>query len=620
MAETSAFDDFLAADEAGWRRLVARSLEMRPFEALISETFEGLEIQPLYQRVETSRPRACRQRPGPWKIAQRIDHPDPAAANRQAHIDLEGGADALVLAVAPAPAARGFGTTIRDPGDLETALRTIDLDRIEMRIDAGLRSLDIAELLREAARQTRLTTAALDIDLGHDPIGDFARSGALLSAPKLIGGDAAAMSRSLRSSGFAGHLFLADGRPYHEAGAGEAQELACVLATAIAYLRLLEDNGLGLDEARREIAFLLVADSDVFATISKFRALRQLWARVESACALDREPIRLHAETAFRMTTRTDSRTNILRATTAASSAAIGGGDTITVLPHTLALGLPDPAARRLARNTGLLLLHEARLADVTDPSAGSGAFESLTADLCRRAWALFQQIEARGGMIASLEAGLPQAFVQKAALARRRAIAERRLAITGASAFPDLAEAPAMVLEPAHAVPPTPPTSAAATCGPLDSRRDSEPFDALRALSNDRLARTGARPRIFSVSFGTAASGFASIESVREVFAAGGIETVPYSGMITPVDVAAAFDRSGCKIACVHAPRTVPRERVTAIILALRDAGATGVYLMARPADVAREVADDVVLVAEGLNLVAALQDAAAQAAAEDS
>src|SRR3974390_1446591 len=99
------------------------------------------------------------------------------------------------------------------------------------------------------------------------------------------------------------------------------------------------------------------------------------------------------------MLTQRDPYVNMLRATMATFSAGLGGANAVTVLPHTLALGLPDALARRVARNTQLILLEESNLAKVTDPAAGSGGLESLTQELCQAAWALFQEIEKAGGV-----------------------------------------------------------------------------------------------------------------------------------------------------------------------------------------------------------------------------
>src|SRR3984893_8135252 len=371
-------DTFPPASEADWRRLVERVLDGRPFESLVSTTFEGMKIAPLYQRPTNESARVMRQKPGAWTISQRMDHPEPETANQMARADLIGGADALTLTIAQAHSARGFGVRIDGGTGLDAALAGIDLDLVPVRVDAWPRALAIAPAFASMARNRRLTSASLDVDFGHDPVGHLARTGILPP-----GRGVAEMHKLLRGAGFAGHLLLADGRPYHEAGAGAAQELGCVIATGVEYLRLLEANGLSLEDARSEIAFLLAADADEFLSLAKFRALRLLWARVESACGLAPNPMRLHAETAFRMMTKYDPWINILRTAMGVFCAGVGGADAITVLPFTLVLGLPDDFARRIARNTQLILIHEAKLAKVADPAAGAGSFEALTDELC---------------------------------------------------------------------------------------------------------------------------------------------------------------------------------------------------------------------------------------------
>ncbi len=511
-------DTFPPASEADWRALVERVLDGRPFESLVSTTFEGRKIAPLYPRATSEGARALRQKPGAWTISQRMDHPEPETANQMARADLDGGADALTLTVSQAHSARGFGGRIDGERDLDAALAGIDLDLISLRVDAGARALDIAPAFASMARNRRLTSASLDVDFGHDPVGHLARTGVLPPGRGL-----AEMRKHLRDAGFAGHLLLADGRPYHEAGAGEAQELGCVIATGVEYLRLLEANGLSLEDARREIAFLLAADADEFLSLAKFRALRLLWARVESACGLAPKPMRLHAESAFRMMTKYDPFVNILRTAMGVFCAGVGGADAITVLPFNLALGLPDDFARRIARNTQLILIHEAKLANVADPAAGAGSFEALTDELCARAWSLLQSIEAQGGMIASLRAGVPQREIAASAAARREAIAQRTLAITGTSAFPLLGEAPVNVLEP------TPTwaneSRAAGACVSLPSRRDAEPYENLRAASEQQFRHTGERPKIFLANLGRPQGFAAAAAFAVNFFAAAGIE-----------------------------------------------------------------------------------------------
>src|SRR5205085_8561647 len=143
----------------------------------------------------------------------------------------------------------------------------------------------------------------------------------------------------------------------------------------------------------------------------------------------------------------------MLRATVAVVAAGLGGADAITVLPFTMALGLPDRFARRIARNTQLVLLEESHLAKVTDPAAGAGGLEDITERLCRAAWTRFQEIEQAGGAWAALEQGMIQNKVAAASADRQAAVARRKDAITGTSDFPDVTEVPVSVLD----VPPVP-------------------------------------------------------------------------------------------------------------------------------------------------------------------
>src|SRR5690606_1566671 len=111
----------------------------------------------------------------------------------------------------------------------------------------------------------------------------------------------------------------------------------------------------------------------------------------------------VHAETSWRMMAAADPETNILRSTIACFAAASGGADSISVLPHTIAHGLPEAFARRVARNTQLIMASESHVAFVADPSSGSGAMEALTDALCESAWEEFRAIEREGGILRSL-------------------------------------------------------------------------------------------------------------------------------------------------------------------------------------------------------------------------
>ena len=565
---------FEPATRERWREAVEAALKGGDFEKrLVSKTADGLRIEPLY---DPAGPVAQPVRaPGPWRVSQRVDHPDAAKAAAQAITDLEGGADSLTIVHAQAPAARGFGLDINSADDLDAALDGVMLDVIALRLDAGPKSFETAGHLKSLVEKRGDDPEKLDIDLGLDPIGVFAATGR----------PAEDWEKRLAKAvtefeGYRGRIALADGRPYHEAGASEVQELAAVLATAVAYLRTLEAEGADLERARNALAVLLVADADEFLTIAKFRAMRRLWARVEAVCKLDAKPLRVHAESAWRMMTRRDPFVNILRTSMAAASAGLGGADSVTALPYTAALGLPDAFARRVARNSQIVLIEESHLAKVSDPAAGSGGFEALTASLTEGAWTAFQEIEDDGGLLASLEAGKVQDRIKDVREARAKRIATLREPLTGASAFPFLAEKPVAVLDVEASKP------AETGEGALPSLRLAEPFEALRDASDAHLEAHDARPKVFLANLGPIAMHNAHSTYAANAFAAGGIEATGNDGFETPGDIARAFRESGAAIACLCSSDELYETDGLPAAEALKEAGAAAIYLAGKPKD----------------------------------
>ena len=441
--------DFAPATYDDWRKLVDGVLKGAPFEKLVGRTYDGLKIEPIYSRAHGAAPIAGRPAAAPWQIMQRIDHPDAAVANAQALHDLENGATGLEIEFAGGPGARGFGLTDATRETLTRLFDGVFFDAgIAIALNPVLGRENAGTYLAEIIGARGIDPAKVDIRFNYQPLSTMAARGATPAPWPEFEKPFAKMIGELMGRGFKGPFALADGRPVHDAGGSEAQELAFALAVAIAYLRALEAGGMALDVARNALSFRLIADADQFLTMAKFRALRLLWARVEQACGLTPRPIFIAAQTAWRMLTQRDAYVNMLRATIATFSAGLGGANAITVLPHTLALGLPDAFARRVARNTQLVLLEESNLAKVSDPAAGSGGIETLTQQLCEAAWSLFQEIEKAGGVFASLEQGLIQRKVAATRAVREANIARRKEVLTGATEFPNLHEAAVTVLD----------------------------------------------------------------------------------------------------------------------------------------------------------------------------
>src|SRR5579883_3422806 len=369
--------EFPAATRDQWRKLVDGVLKGAPYDKLVARTYDGLPIEPLYPRAVAAEPVAGRTPGAAWAVMQRVDHPDSAAANAQALQDLENGATGLTLVFAGSVSANGYGLAATP----ETLAHVLDAGiAIDFNLSPATR--DAVKHFAAVVKSRGLAPASVDLRASINPIGGFAAAGTSPRPWPALAQGFARMVRELADQGFAGPFAVADGRIIHNAGGSEAQELAVAIASGVQYLRALEANGVALETARRMIYFRLAADADEFMTIAKFRAARKLWARIEQACGLRPQPAHVSAETAWRMLTRRDPYVNMLRNTVAVAAAGLGGADSITVLPHTAPLGLPDAFARRMARNTQLILLEESNLAKVADPVAGSGAIEDMTAKL----------------------------------------------------------------------------------------------------------------------------------------------------------------------------------------------------------------------------------------------
>ena len=432
MSDLALTADFPPATRDDWLKRVDAVLKGATFaEKLISHTIEGIAIDPLAGQIEG--PRAARGVHAPWTVMQRIDHRAPGDANTQALADLEGGATGLVITIQDTPSARGFGLETADPRSLARALKDVRLDAIALRLDAGPTGRQAAQSLAEIIRGNAVNPALLDLAFGMDPIGVFAQRGSL-NEPWPARARLVAETVKDLASEFRGPFVEADGRVWHDAGAGEALELAAVLATGVAYLRALDT--LGDDILARSIGVTLAADEDMFATLAKFRAVRLLWSRVLEACGLPVTSLKLHAETSWRMMSAGDPHMNMLRATAAVFGAGLGGADSITVLPFSLAQGLPDTFARRIARNTQSVLIAESSLWRVSDPAHGAGVIEKLTRALSEKAWEAFQRIESEGGIIAALTSGTLQSHIAATREARLAEVKDGKRSIIGTTLY----------------------------------------------------------------------------------------------------------------------------------------------------------------------------------------
>lgn len=440
--------EFPAADRARWLSLAEKALAGASFEdTLVSHSDDAIRIEPLHERAANADASLRTAPEAPWTISQRVDDPDIQRAKAQVEEDLAQGATGLSLVFEGAPNAFGYGlpSTVQA---LEVVLENVPLNRVHLRVDVHPSSRAMADWMVTLLTRRRVDPEKLNISFGIDPAATFAGTGRLRASIEAL---QASMPQSLAhffAMGVPGVLLEADGRVFHNAGATEAQELGIMLASAVSHLRLFEEARQALVYAAPHIGFALSIDQNQFLSIAKIRALRALWARALQACSIPDSPATIHAETSFRMMTAKDPETNILRTTIACFSAAVGGADSISILPHTVAHGLPASFARRIARNTQLIMARESHIAHVNDPARGSGSVEALTESLCEAAWVEFQRIETEGGILPSLRDGHIQKRVNAALTDRQKRYAKGERIIVGTTLYPSKTERPVETLD----------------------------------------------------------------------------------------------------------------------------------------------------------------------------
>jgi methylmalonyl-CoA mutase len=392
--------------------------------------------------------------------------------------------------------------------------------------------------------------------------------------------------------------------PYSDAGAALPDQLAFVLATSIDSMRRLDDRGIAPETVAQHTTLQFELDCDQFLGIALLRAARACWARIADVLGFD-VPARIHAETARRVLTVRDPWVNLLRGTITCFSAIVGGADWVTTAPFDAAGGLPSEIARRLAKNTGLLLREEAHLDHVVDPAGGSWYLERLTRTVAETAWTTFQEIERLGGMQAVLTSGWIDRRIDASRRAAQAEVATRKLPITGVSEFPDLSErrltqapyrSPGRIEAPELAdlssaieaagkgVSLAAIASAVHPSGLQRKRlpviRWAEPFEVLRHASDVGLELAGERPRIFLANLGPIAEHVARATWTRNLFEAGGIEAVQSEDG----NLAEAFRKSGARAAVICSSDRIYGAEAGAAIRALRAAGARPLYLAGPP------------------------------------
>ena len=451
------FGEFPPVATADWEEAIVRDLKGGDPQKLLWKTEEGIGVKPFYRAEDMPQIGKERRRAHTgWHIRYEIGEADPAAARALAARALEQGAQEIAFA----------GTRLTSSDDVRTLTRGLDAP-VHFRFGD------------DAGRVLEILPAGLRGSLDYDPVFEGAQISP--TARKFFGSDFSALAVRAEA--------------YHHAGATAVEELAFALAAAAHYVRELGQA------AARELVVNFAAGGNYFFDIAKLRAARRVWAGLYPASS-----IRIHTRTSMWNKTAYGAHNNLLRATTEAMSAAIGGTDALTVGAFDEPYRRPDDFSRRLALTTQLILREEAHFDKVADPAAGSWYIEWLTGQIAREAQRLLEQIESQDGLLAAVKSGFVRETLSKSREAKLAAVAQRRRVLVGLNQYPDPQERIAGKVE------------------SLVPGRAAEPFEQIRLATERYAARTGGRaPLVLLLTYGDVKMRRARAGFITNFFGAGG-------------------------------------------------------------------------------------------------
>lgn len=654
--EQDLLKDFKQATYEEWKEAAEKLLKGAPFEKrMLTQTPEGITLQPIYRKEDTESLDSLQTKPGEgnfvrgssasgyianaWEIAQEQPYGDPQVYNTALLKDLNAGQSAVnVLLDAATQLGKDpdeadlaevgeCGLSISSLDDLMEAFDGVEATYLPVYFQTGCSGLATQAMFEAWLKSKDVALAKIQGGLNMDPLAVLASRGEVPASLDALWDELALLvkANAKNAPGFAAAGI--SGIPYHGAGASATEELASVLSSGVAYLRAMDERDVAIDDAASQVRFTLSIGGNFFMEIAKFRAARILWSKVvkELGGSPAARKMKLHARTGIANKTQLDPYVNMLRTTTEAFSAVVGGASSICVGCFDETVREPDDFSRRIARNLQIILQEECELTAVIDPAGGSWYIDTITDELAKKSWEAFQGLEKGGGIVASLKAGKWQKTLAGTRAAREKALAQRRASLIGTNQYPNLEESP---------LKPTAGTSAAfkekvaaasksareacdrgaleieygnaddedkikvlanaaengATLGlltkvvhgeaeaesidnPLPSWRLAKMYEDLRAAAAKFKAETGSAPQIFLANLGPLKKHKIRADFTRSFFAAGGFECI-YGEGIEDIDAGVKeYQASGAKIAVICGTDPAYVETVPALAAALKKA-----------------------------------------------
>ncbi len=440
------FSDFTAPTRQEWLDKINVDLKGADYQKkMVWRTNEGFSMEPFYRKEDVDKLPTTNALPGEfpyvrgnkaadneWRVRQDIlCTPDAKEANAKALDILNRGVDSLGFVVPRELVSVEY---------IDALLEGIYVDCVELNfLTCQRKTQELAQILVAHFQKQGVDPQKVEGSVAFDPIDRILTKGKDMT--EVLAGlkDVVETLKDYPKM----RAVTVDAFKLTNAGAYSYQDLGYALAWGNEYLHLLTEAGVSAELAAQSIKFNLGINGVYFMEIAKLRAARLLWAQIVSQYTDCKESAKMHicAYTTTHNLTLFDSYVNMLRTQTETMSAALGGVDSIVVVPFDVPYEKPTDFAERIARNQQLLLKDECHFDRMVDVAGGSYFIEELTVALAKQAWQLFLSVEEEGGFLTAAKAGKVQNTVNETNAARHANAGKRKEFMLGTNQFPNFTE-----------------------------------------------------------------------------------------------------------------------------------------------------------------------------------
>lgn len=463
-------DEFEPPTDEEWKEACQALLKAAPFDKIMyTKTYEDITFEPMYTRKHTDDILPKGVLPGegdflrgarengyvgqPWGVAQACDETMPKENNALLKFENDHGSTVYNVKVdnatlqnidaADAEKVGDIGCSITTLDDMHQVLEGLKLEEFPLYVYAGASAVPMLSLVAATLEADGKNAKILKGFVGANPIAEMVVNGKSLAPMGQLYDEMAEAAKWAIANAPGLKTVMARSDVFSRGGANDVQEIAYTLAMGVAYIRALMERGLTIKEAAGQIFFGFSMGANFFMQIAKMRAVRPIWANIIKAFGGDTEDqrIHVHGRPALFFKTEFDPYVNMLRDTTQIFSGVVGGLDSYENPSFDESIRKGDVFSRRIARNIQIMLQEEFGMLQPIDPAGGSWAVETLTKQIKEKIWAEFQAIEAKGGIVAALKEGYPQAQIAEVLAKRFKALDFRKDRIVGSNMYPNMTE-----------------------------------------------------------------------------------------------------------------------------------------------------------------------------------